>query len=73
MDVGFAARVTIIAGAAVLALALLALGVRSAPHRAPRVGQRQRGHLVPIDSANFMSYIAATMAVTLGGAMVLTR
>jgi len=72
VDVELVTRVLIVAAATVLAVALLAFGPSSAPrpHRVRGVGRRSRRH-VPLDATNLLTYLAASMAVTLGGALAL--
>ena len=74
MDVAAATRVLIVAAAVGLAVALLMIGPSSMP-RWHRVGARRRGpggH-ARVDGTNLMSYLAASMAVLLGGALAITR
>ena len=72
MDVGFAARVVVVATAVVLAFALLAFGPSAAPRRAARA-YRSRGRRSRLIPANLMSYVAASMAVALGSAVAVTH
>jgi hypothetical protein len=74
VDVELVTRVLIVAAATVLAVALVALGPSSAPrpHRVRGVGRRPRRH-APVDATNVLTYLAASMAVTLGGALALMR
>ena len=74
MNVEAVTRVLIVAVAAVLAVALLMLGPSSMPRR-HRGSARRRGpgvH-VRVDGTNLMSYLAASMAVLLGGALAITH
>ncbi len=70
-------RMIIVAAAAVLAVALLMTAPSAVPRR-HRTGLRRRansghsGH-VRIDGTNLMSYLAASMAVVLGGALAITH
>jgi hypothetical protein len=78
MDVGIAARATIMAAAAVLAFALVAFGASSAPlhrahgHRAAHGTRAGHGLRLRVDSANVMPYLAAAMALALGWAVAFT-
>ena len=74
MDVDAVTRVVIVAGAAVLAVALLMIGPSSVPHRHRNpVRRRGRAIHVRVDGTNLMSYLAASMAVLLGGALAITH
>jgi len=72
VDVELVTRVVIVGAAGLLAVALLAFGPSSMPrsHRARGLGRRARPH-VRLDAINVMSYLAASMAVTLGGALAI--
>lgn len=74
MNVEAVTRVVIVAVAVVLAVALLMIGPSSMPRR-HRSAARRRGpgvH-VRVDGTNLMSYLAASMAVLLGGALAITH
>ncbi|HXR42855.1 MAG TPA: hypothetical protein VN738_10630 [Acidothermaceae bacterium] len=80
MDVGFAARVVVVATAVVLAFAIVAFGPASAPHarlrrlrRARRASRAYGARGRRLASANVMSYVAASMAVALGSAVAVTH
>lgn len=84
MELAFATRVTIAAGAAVLAVVLILFGPSPAPvlHRAQMrrrlrkaVGKRPVGRRAlsrRLRSAKLMYYVAAVMAVLLGGVVALS-
>jgi hypothetical protein len=71
MDVGFVARVVVVATAVVLAFAIVAFGPGSAPHA--RIRRLRHGRRLRLTSANLMSYVAASMAMALGGAVAITH
>lgn len=74
MDVGAVSRVVIVAAAAVLAVALLMIGPSSMPHRHRNAARRRGPGLhARVDGTNLMSYLAASMAVLLGGALAITH
>jgi hypothetical protein len=79
MDVGFAGRMVVVAIAVVLAFAIVVFGPGSGPHRTPRRARRLRqlsrahGRRLRLTSANLMSYVAASMAMALGGAIAVTH
>lgn len=72
MDVGFAARVTIVAAAGVLAFALVAFGAAPAPLHRTHHHRAAHGLLLRLKSPNLMAYLAATMALALGSAVAFT-
>jgi hypothetical protein len=74
VDVELVTRVVIVGAAALLAGALLVFGPSSAPrpHRVRGARGRNRRHM-RLDATNLMSYVAASMAVTLGGALAIMR
>jgi hypothetical protein len=73
VDVDLVTRALIIAAAALLAFALV-FSTSSAPrpHRVRSARPRARRH-ARLDATNLMSYVAASMAVTLGGALAITH
>jgi hypothetical protein len=72
VDLEVVTRVVIVAAAALLAVALLVFGPSTAPrpHRIRGARPRTRRH-ARVDATNLMSYVAASMAVTLGGALAI--
>lgn len=73
MDVELVTRALIVVSALALAMALLLIGAGPRRHRAAGSRRRVHGGHARIDATNLMSYVAASMAATLGGALALTH
>lgn len=74
MDPDVVTRVVTVVAAVVLALALLMIGPSSVPRRRRSAGRRRGSRAHPrVDGTNLMSYLAASMAVLLGGALAITH